>query len=238
MSDSTSDSLNARSRTGPLRARLARLPGRPALPRLSALPRWSALPPWSALSVCAVVGALAGAGYGVLQTPQYTATSYVVAVPQAKADPTTALGFAQAYGRVATQLAVLGDAQVAAGMSATELQDKVQVATSPDAPMIAVSATTEKPDSAAVTANAVARSLATSANHSKDSTHVKLLPFSRALPPDAPSSLSTGVTALVGGSAGGLLGGLALLVRPRARTEPAAGPSVPGPASALVGSAP
>ncbi|MEV7193999.1 lipopolysaccharide biosynthesis protein [Streptomyces sp. NPDC093510] len=215
-----SDSVNVRSRIGPLRDRLA------------LLPRWSALP------ACAVLGLLAGAGYGVLQTPQYTATSYVVAVPQAKADPTTALGFAQAYGRVATQLAVLGDAQVAAGMSATELQDRVQVVTSPDAPMIAVSATAEKPSSAAVTANAVARSLATSANHSKDSTQVELLPFSRALLPDAPSSLSTGVTALVGGCAGGLLGGLGLLVRPRARSEASAGPSVPGPASALVRSAP
>ncbi|MFH8608811.1 lipopolysaccharide biosynthesis protein [Streptomyces sp. NPDC018029] len=216
-----SDSAHAHSRTGPLRARLARLP------------RWSALP------ACAVLGALIGTGYGALQTPEYTATSYVVAVPQAKADPATALGFAQAYGRVATQLAVLGDAQVAAGMSATELRDRVRVATSPDAPMIAVSATTEQPDSAVTAADAVARSLATSANHSKGSTQVKLLPFSRALAPDAPSSLSTGVTALVGASAGGLLGGLALLVRPRARTEEAAaGASVPGPASGLVRSAP
>ncbi|MCF3123993.1 MULTISPECIES: lipopolysaccharide biosynthesis protein [Streptomyces] len=209
-------------RTGSLRARLARLP------------RWWPLP------ACAALGALAGAGYGALQTPQYTATSYVVAVPQEKADPATALGFAQAYGRVATQLAVLGDAQVAAGMSATELQDHVQVATSPDAPMIAVSASTDKPSTAVITANAVARSLATSANHSKQSTQVTLLPFSRALKPTAPSSLSTGVTVLVGGCAGGLLGGLALLVRPRARTqeETAPGASVPGPASALVGSAP
>ncbi|MFI1681878.1 lipopolysaccharide biosynthesis protein [Streptomyces sp. NPDC020607] len=215
-----SDSVNERPRILALRARAARLP------------RWSALP------ACAVLGALAGAGYGALQTPQYTATSYVVAVPQEKADPATALGFAQAYGRVATQLAVLGDAQVAAGVSATELQDKVRVATSPDAPMIAVSATTDKPSSAAITANAVARSLSTGANHSKDSTRIKLIPFSRALPPNAPASLSTGVTTLVGGCAGGLLGGLALLVRPRARTEAVAGPSVPGPASALVRSTP
>lgn len=216
-----SDSLNQRPRTVPLRARLARLP------------RWWPLP------VCAVLGAAAGGAYGTLQTPQYTATSYVVAVPQEKADPQTALGFAQAYGRVATQLAVLADAQVAAGLSPAELQDSVKVATSPDAPMIAVSATAAKPSSAATTANAVARSLAGSANHSKDSTQVKLLTFSRALTPNAPSSLSPGVTTLVGGCAGGLLGGLALLVRPRARTEEVpTGASVPGPASALVRSAP
>ncbi|MBW5425006.1 lipopolysaccharide biosynthesis protein [Streptomyces sp. BG9H] len=214
-----SESAKERPRTDALRARLARLP------------RWWPLP------ACAALGVLAGAGYGALQTPQYTATSYVVAVPQAKSDPASALGFAQAYGRVATQLAVLGDAQVAAGVSATELRDTVQVATSPDAPMIAISAVSARPSAAAVTADAVARSLAKSANHSKDSTQVKLLTFSRALEPDAPSSLSTGVTTLVGGCAGGLLGGLALLVRPRGRTEATAGAAVPGPASALARSA-
>ncbi|MEU4796309.1 lipopolysaccharide biosynthesis protein [Streptomyces sp. NPDC023327] len=216
-----SDTVNERPRAAALRARLARLP------------RWWPLP------ACAALGLLAGAGYGAFQTPRYTATSYVVAVPQSKADPATALGFAQAYGRVATQLAVLGDAQVAAGMSAAELRDSVTVATSPDAPMIAISAADEKPGTAAVTANAVAQSLATNANHAKGSTQVRLLSFSRALEPTEPSSLSTGVTTLVGGCAGGLLGGLALLVRPRARTEEApATASVPGPASALARSAP
>ncbi|MGW2083312.1 hypothetical protein ACWCOW_41785, partial [Streptomyces sp. NPDC001939] len=32
--------------------------------------------------------------------PQYSATSYVIAVPDEKSDPSAALGFAQAYGRV------------------------------------------------------------------------------------------------------------------------------------------
>ncbi|WP_369215716.1 lipopolysaccharide biosynthesis protein [Streptomyces flavofungini] len=218
-----SDSENERRRLDALRTRLD-----PLRARAARLPRWSALP------ACALLGLLAGTGYGLLQTAQYTATSYVVAVPQGKADPATALGFAQAYGRVAKQLAVIGDAQVAAGLSPTGLQDSVQVATSPDAPMIAISASAAKPANAALTANAVAQSLATGANHSKDSTKVKLLQFSRALDPAEPSSLSTGVTALVGGCAGGLLGGLALLVRPRERLAAAPGASVPGPASALV----
>ncbi|MFJ2769378.1 lipopolysaccharide biosynthesis protein [Streptomyces sp. NPDC087300] len=210
------DSATERPRLGALRTRAARLP------------RWWALP------ACAALGALAGAGYGVLHTPQYTATSYVIAVPQERSDPATALGFAQAYGRVATQLAVLSDAQVAAGMSAAELQDSVQVATSPDAPMIAVSASADRPAEAAITANAVARSLASSANHAKDSTRVKLLAFSRAVKPTEPTSLSTGVSVLVGGCAGGLLGGLTLLVRPRRREEPTGAAAVPGPASGLV----
>ncbi|APY87201.1 lipopolysaccharide biosynthesis protein [Streptomyces alfalfae] len=222
-----SDPVTKRPRLDALRARLD-----PLRARAARLPRWTALP------ACALVGLLAGTGYGVLKTPRYTATSYVLAVPQGKSDPATALGYAQAYGRVAKQLAVIGDAQVAAGMSPTGLRDSIQVATSPDAPMIAISASAARPSTAAITANAVARALSTGANHSKDSTQVKLLPFSRALDPAEPSSLSPGVTALVGGCAGGLLGGLALLVRPRARTEPAPGASVPGPASVLARSAP
>ncbi|WP_253917291.1 lipopolysaccharide biosynthesis protein [Streptomyces sp. MNP-20] len=207
------------ARSGVARARLARLP------------RWWPLP------ACALLGATAGGAYGVLHTPQYAATSYVIAVPQERADPSTAIGYAQAYGRVATQLAVLGDAQVAAGMSATRLKDSVRVATSPDAPMIAITASSAHPGEAALTANAVARSLTVSANHTKKSTQIKLLPFSRALKPTAPSSVSTPVSALVGTSAGGLLGGLALLVRPRrpaARTGTAA---VPAPTPVLAGDA-
>lgn len=201
---------------------------RTLLAPLARLPRWTVLP------ACAALGALAGGTYGLLQTPEYTATSYVVAVPGAKADPATALGFAQAYGRVATQLAVLGDAQIAAGVSPTELQDRVKVATSPDAPMISVSASADRPGDAATLANAVSRALTTSAGHTKDSTRVKLLPFSRAVAPTAPSSLSAPVTALVGLCAGGLLGGLGLLVRPRAAARTLPGGAVPGPASAEV----
>ncbi|CAM5721360.1 hypothetical protein SFUMM280S_06592 [Streptomyces fumanus] len=66
--------------------------------------RAGSLPPWSPLVAGVLVGALAGGGYGLLRTPQYTATSYVVAVPAKGTDPASALGYAQAYGRVATQL--------------------------------------------------------------------------------------------------------------------------------------
>ncbi|MGA4840796.1 lipopolysaccharide biosynthesis protein [Streptomyces sp. G45] len=214
-----SESPRAQDRTGGARARLARLP------------RWWPLP------ACALLGAAVGGGYGVLHTPEYTATSYVIAVPQERSDPATALGFAQAYGRVATQLAVLGDAQVEAGMSAERLRSSVRVATSPDAPMIAISASSPRPAEAAATANAVARSLTTSAQHAKKSTQVKLLPFSRALRPTAPSSVSASVSTLVGTCAGGLVGGLALLVRPR-RAERAATGTVPAPAGGPTGQVP
>lgn len=204
-----------------------RQPGR-ALTRVTRLPvRWL-------LPACAVLGATAGGVYGKAQTPQYTATSYVMAVPVKQLDSQAALGFAQAYGRVATQLAVLGDAQMWAGVPVTKLRESVQAATSPDAPMVSISATSARPDQAADMANAVAHSLTTHANHAVDETRVELVLFSRALKPSEPSSATPVLTTLVGASAGGLLGGLALLVRPRRSTEydDQARASVPGPAVA------
>jgi capsular polysaccharide biosynthesis protein len=114
------------------------------------------------------------------------------------------------------------------------LRDSVRTATSPDAPMVAVSATSGRPGRATDMANAVAGSLTRHANATKADTHVELLPFSPAVKPTAPTSASAGVTTLIGASAGGLLGGLVLLVRPgrRPEDEPVRAASVPGPALA------
>ncbi|MEG3628722.1 YveK family protein [Streptomyces poriticola] len=193
-----------------------------------------ALPPWSLVAAGVLLGGLLGGSYGLLRTPEYTATSYVVAVPTDRSDPVSALGLAQAYGRVAPQLAVLGDAQVWAGVPVATLRASVRTATSPDAPMVSVTATSDRPDLAADMANAVARALTRHADTSADSTHVELRQFARATEPAGPSSASPALTGLVGASAGGLLGGLALLVRPRRSVAEPGRPAapVPGPASA------
>lgn len=201
--------------------------------RPARLTRLRSLPGWSLVAAGVLVGGLAGGAYGMLRTPAYTATSYVVAVPDEKSEPAAALGFAQAYGRVATQLAVLGDAQREAGVAVGTLRAAVRTATSPDAPMVAVSATSSRPALAADMADAVAHALTRHADATKGSTHIQLVEFSRAVKPTAPASAPVEVTGLVGTSAGGLLGGLALLVRPRReRPESAPTPSVPGPAVA------
>ncbi|MEU8968470.1 lipopolysaccharide biosynthesis protein [Streptomyces monashensis] len=195
------------------------------------------LPSWSLVAAGVLAGGLLGGAYGELKTPTYTATSYVIAVPTDRSDTASALGFAQAYGRVATQVAVLADAQVWARVPVRTLRDGVRAETSPDAPMVSISATSAHPSVAADMANAVARALTKHADEAKDDTHVGLLQFSRAIKPTSRSSASATVTGLVGASAGGLLGALALLVRPRRRpeeseeeaTRPAA---VPGPAVA------
>lgn len=202
--------------------------------RTGRLPGSRSLPPWSLVAAGVAAGGLIGGGYGLLKAPTYTATSYVIAVPAERSDTSTALGFAQAYGRVATQPAVLAEAQRRAGVPVTTLAGSVRTATSPDAPMVAVSATSARPAQAAAMANAVAAALTEQADASKKATHVELLQFSRAVRPAEPSSASAAVTTLVGAGAGGLLGGLALLVRPGRREEPgtALPAPLPGPAYA------
>ncbi|WMX45331.1 lipopolysaccharide biosynthesis protein [Streptomyces roseicoloratus] len=188
-------------------------------------PRHTLLTParWMVLPAAVLAGAVLGGGYGALKTPEYAATSYVIVVPGEKSDPQAALGFAQAYGRVATDIAVTGDAQVWAGVSADTLRSGVQAATSPDAPMISITARSAKPSTAVSMADGVARSLVVNSSHVAANTGVKVVQFSRATKPVKPVSPSAPLSALVGGCAGGLLGGLVLLVRPKrsGRTEAA-----------------
>ncbi|MGW7530455.1 lipopolysaccharide biosynthesis protein [Streptomyces sp. NPDC054783] len=171
---------------------------------------------WWLIPAGALLGAAAGGAYAKVNPPQYTATSYIIAVPfGSRADSATALGYAQGYGRVVTELAVLGQAQTQAGVPVAELRRSVQAATSPDAPMIEITATSARPARAAVVANAVSGALTAQANRTRKDTGVALVRLSRAVTPTEPSSPSPALSSLVGAAAGGLLGGLALLARPR-----------------------
>jgi capsular polysaccharide biosynthesis protein len=179
-----------------------------------------ALPRWAPVPLGAAAGLLAGLGYGLAATPQYAATSYVMAVAQPGAESATALGFAQAYGRIATGSAVLAAAQAGAHLPAASLKSRVAAATSPDAPMISVTGSAPRAGAAADIANAVSRSLAALANKDAASTGVRLLVFSPATAPTAPSSPSAALSSAVGAAAGGLLGALVLLVRPARENDP------------------
>lgn len=205
---------------------------RPAVPgRFSRLRPLPPLPRWWPLPACVLLGAACGLSYGLLATPQYTATGYALAVTDKGADSAAALGFAQSYGRLATSDSTLGYARGAAGESVNELRSRVQVETSPDSPMIAVSGTSDSPRRAAEIANAVVEAIIVSGDHVAKDTGVKLIKFGHAITPEEPVSPSALLGTAVGGSAGGLLGGLALLVRPRpARRSSEA--HVPAPATA------
>ncbi|MFJ8017642.1 lipopolysaccharide biosynthesis protein [Streptomyces sp. NPDC096339] len=193
------------------------------------------LPVWWTLPACALVGLAAGGAYGVLKAPEYAATSFVVAVPDDTTEPATALGFAQAYARIATSSSTLAYAQPRAGVSARKLRTQVRAETSPESPMIAITGTSKSPSGAADIANAVADALSLSSNQAAKNTGVQLLLFNQAVAPTEPASPSAAISGAVGLCAGGLLGGLWLLARPGGRTrrpeEPEAQPVVEGYAS-------
>ncbi|MCX4692794.1 lipopolysaccharide biosynthesis protein [Streptomyces sp. NBC_01408] len=187
-------------------------------------------PAWWPLPACALLGLAAGGAYGVLKAPEYAATSYVVAVPDDTTEPATALGFAQAYARIATSSSTLAYAQPRAGLDARRLRTQVRAETSPESPMIAITGTSKSPAEAADIANAVADALSLSSNQAAKNTGVQLLLFNQAVAPAEPASPSAPVSGAVGLCAGGLLGGLWLLARPgrgrRQEDQQPAGPVV------------
>ncbi|MFI8450355.1 lipopolysaccharide biosynthesis protein [Streptomyces erythrochromogenes] len=193
-------------------------------------------PVWWPLPACAVLGLAAGGAYGVLKAPEYAATSYVVAVPDDTTEPATALGFAQAYARIATSSSTLAYAQPRAGITARELRTQVRAETSPESPMIAITGTSKSPAEAADIANAVADALSLSSNQAAKNTGVQLLLFNQAVAPTDPASPSAAISGAVGLCAGGLLGGLWLLARPGRARRPEEGVAAPAaaPAAAAV----
>ncbi|OKK16777.1 lipopolysaccharide biosynthesis protein [Streptomyces sp. CB00455] len=198
----------SRSEAGPKSGRRSgKRPGR----RLASPPVWWPLP------ACALLGLAAGGAYGVLKSPEYAATSYVVAVPDDTTEPATALGFAQAYARIATSNSTLAYAQPRAGVDARRLRTQVRAETSPESPMIAITGTSKSPAEAAEIANAVADALSLSSNQAAKNTGVQLLLFNQAVTPTEPASPSAPLSGAVGLCAGGLLGGLWLLARPGRR---------------------
>ncbi|MFD7747347.1 lipopolysaccharide biosynthesis protein [Streptomyces sp. NPDC059698] len=188
------------------------------------------LPQWWPLPVSVLIGAASGLSYGVFASPQYEATSYAMAVAEGETDPSAALGYAQSYGRLATSDATLSYAQGAAGEPVRELRSQVRSETSPDSPMIAVTGVSEDRRKAADIANAVIEAVVVSSGHVSKDTGVKLIQFTHAMRPDQPVSPSVPLGTAVGAAAGGLLGGLVLLVRPRGAGWSVSA-QVPGPAS-------
>ncbi|MGW0754540.1 lipopolysaccharide biosynthesis protein [Streptomyces sp. NPDC002587] len=194
-------------------------------------------PVWWPLPACALLGLAAGGAYGVLKAPEYAATSYVVAVPDDTTEPATALGFAQAYARIATSSSTLAYAQPRAGIDARKLRTQVRAETSPESPMIAITGTSTSPAEAADIANAVADALSLSSNQAAKNTGVQLLLFNQAVAPGYPASPSAPISGAVGMCAGGLLGGLWLLARPgRRREEQEGGPQSGSQAGSQSGS--
>ncbi|MEE1783327.1 Wzz/FepE/Etk N-terminal domain-containing protein [Streptomyces sp. SP17BM10] len=179
---------------------------------------------WWPVALAVPLGAAAGAGYAVVSHPSYSASAYVLVVPQNTGEAATATNFAQAYGRLAGQPQVLAAAAADTGHTLTELGNLVHGTTSPDAPMIEITGTGTQAREAARTADAVARSLVSFANTSSRDTNVRLVTLAPAAAPDKPTTPSGSLDVAVGGSAGLLLGALVMMTR---RRGDAAAPAVP-----------
>ncbi|GAA2918530.1 MULTISPECIES: lipopolysaccharide biosynthesis protein [Streptomycetaceae] len=202
------------------------VPGRLRRPRPAFVrPRWWPLP------ACVLLGTACGLSYGLLAQPEYASTSYAVVTADKGVDPAAALGYAQSYGRLATSDATLTYARGAAGEPVRELRTHVRSETSPDSPMIAITGTSADPRRAADIAEAVTEAVIVSSGHVAKNTGVKLIKFSHAVRPVEPVSPSVPLGTAVGASAGGLIGGLVLLVRPGPGRRGATA-QVPGPAQA------
>jgi capsular polysaccharide biosynthesis protein len=174
------------------------------------------------LLLLTLIGGVAGAAYGALKTPTYTAKAYVVAVPiSAQGDPISALNFAQAYGRVATSDPVLAKAGVLLGADQSGLR-QATAATSPDAPVIEITATGPRAKHTAAVANSVANALVEYGGNRKAETRVGLSLLAGAITPTRPTSPKPPMELAVGAAGGLLIGGLAVLAgvgRPAARAK-------------------
>ncbi|MFJ4680120.1 MULTISPECIES: Wzz/FepE/Etk N-terminal domain-containing protein [unclassified Kitasatospora] len=179
---------------------------------------------WWPLALAVPLGAAAGAGYAVVSHPSYSASSYVVVVPNNPGENATAVNFAQAYGRLTGQPQVLIGAAAETGHTVTTLAGLVRGTTSPDAPMIEITGTAARGEEAVKNADAVARSLIAFGNTSSKETGVRLVPLAPAAEPDAPASPSASLDTAVGAAAGVLVGALVMLTRRK-----------PGPAAEAAG---
>lgn len=171
---------------------------------------------WWLIGLLTVLGASAGLGYALLRQPVYAAKAYVVVVAQNSND-STAVSYAQAYARIAGQGETLAAAVRSSNgdVTAGELRRAVRSSSSPDAPVIEVTGSAYPARRAADLANLVADGLISTANRHSSDTRVKLVLLSEAAPPLTPASPRPVLDIAVGAAAGLLLGGLALLGRPR-----------------------
>jgi capsular polysaccharide biosynthesis protein len=188
------------------------------------------------LAGAVLLGVLAGAMYSVVKAPAYTADAQVVVVNSATAtDDTTAVKFAQAYGRITGDSAILSQTPtVRAGGSVTALRGQIRAETSPDAPLVQITGTAPNAARAAQVANEVAAALISFGNTRSASTGARLASFAQASAPEQPSSPNRPVDIAVGAAAGLLIGGFATTAgvggrrrRREAAVAPAAAPAAP-----------
>lgn len=207
----------------PLRAALD------ALRDLTRPPAGRRVPLWWPLPAGLVAGGLCGLLYAGLAEPQFTAKNYVVVSAGPQTEAAATIGYAQAYGKIATDSVVIAAAEADAGVAPGTLRSGAKAGTSPDAPMIEITYTAGSPVAASDRADAIAHALIETTERSAKKTGAELTLLARSETPTTPVSPSASVASAVGSCAGGLVGGLVLLSRRQPRGAGAPGAAVPAP---------
>jgi len=187
---------------------------------------------WWLVVVLGLIGLAVGGIYAATTPRTYSASSYVTVAALDPNNSQAALGFAQAFGRVATAPQVLGDAAGLSGIPAPELAASARTSTSPDAPLIEISTRSVDPQRATNGANAIAGVFANFANLRTPDTGMRVGVLSDAAVPVAPSSISTQAVLAIGTGAGVLVGALAVAAGMGGSPERSRGPAPAGDAAA------
>ncbi|MDN5920678.1 MAG: hypothetical protein L0I76_37185, partial [Pseudonocardia sp.] len=184
---------------------------------------------WLVLVILVLLGGGAGALHAVLTAPTYQASTVVIATTTQPSGDDRAVGFAQAYGRLAGQQDIAASAAGAAKMPVSQARDALQTTTSPDSPMIEIVGSADTPDKSADLVNAAANAIVDVAGTRVNDTGVRLIVLSPAVPPDQPTAPVLGVNIAVGAACGFLLGGLFVLGRGERRPSARSGAAGTGP---------
>jgi capsular polysaccharide biosynthesis protein len=165
---------------------------------------------WWLVVVLGLIGLAVGGIYAATTPRTYSTSSYVTVAALDPNNSQAALGFAQAFGRIATAPQVLGDASGLSGIPVPELAASARTSTSPDAPLIEITTRSVDAQRATNGANAIAGVFANFANLRTPDTGMRVAVLSDAAVPVTPSSISTSAVLAIGTGAGVLLGALAV----------------------------
>ncbi|WP_328305250.1 YveK family protein [Actinomycetospora sp. NBC_00405] len=165
---------------------------------------------WWLVVVLGLIGLAVGGIYAATTPRTYSTSSYVTVAALDPNNSQAALGFAQAFGRIATAPQVLNDASALSGIPVPELATSSRTSTSPDAPLIEITTRSVDAQRATNGANAIAGVFANFANLRTPDTGMRVAVLSDAAVPVVPSSISTGAVLAIGTGAGVLLGALAV----------------------------
>lgn len=162
-----------------------------------------------------VLGGALGALVSQLTTPVYQSSVYLLVVPESEnAGVSTANDYAQAYSRLVTEPAVVGEAvdESEVGVDPWDVERVVSVEVAPNAPILEITTNSEDPEDASALANALGSGLSSFAEERAEETGYQAEVMAEAVPPEEPALPDWVLNVAVGAFAGLLVGATAALL--------------------------